>query len=233
MIPKIIHYCWFGQSEMPPLAVECIKTWKSHLHDYDFIKWDESNCPRNDFMAYHLDKGNWAFAADYTRLHALHDHGGIYLDTDIEVIKSFDDLLENNGFVGFEAKERATNGVAGSVKGNEFFNDCIKYMINRFELGQEYHISPIVTTSVLDMKSYDITVFEKEYFYPYNPYDESEDIKILMYKMITKHTHAIHHWAYSWKPKSETVIEAKKGTGLCNMLNNLCSKLSKISRRYF
>ena len=231
MIPKIIHYCWFGETEMPPLELECIKTWKEYLHDYKIVRWDESNCPRNNYIVHHLDKGNWAYLSDYVRLYALYETGGIYLDTDVEVIQSFDELLNNNGFLGYQEDGQPTNAVAGSVKGNEYFSDCMGYIINRFELNLDYHIAPIMSLNVRNLKQYDITIFEKEYFYPYNPYGHTQDIKILMFNMIKTNTYAIHHWAYSWKPKSEN--KNKKRTGLCHLAYRICTKLSKMSRRYF
>ncbi|MEJ1472117.1 MAG: glycosyltransferase [Candidatus Sedimenticola sp. (ex Thyasira tokunagai)] len=230
MIPKIIHYCWFGGADMPPLAKECVSSWKRHLPDYELIKWDESNAPRNCFTEYHLEKGNWAFVSDYVRLHALYECGGVYLDTDVEVIKSLDTLLDNNGFVAYEEEDRVNNAVAGSVRGNIFFKDCMSYMTNRFEQGDNYHISPVVTTKVLNTTDYDVTIFDSDYFYPYNPYDVSNDIKIFMYHMIKQDTYAIHHWAKSWD--GNQIINTDNSqeysrTGLCTYVIKVCSSLSR------
>jgi len=224
MIPKKIHYCWFGGSELPPLAKACIASWVKHLPDYELVRWDETNSPNNEFINYHLEKGNWAFVSDYVRLYALYQYGGLYFDTDVEVIKSFDLLLKNNGFVAYEEHERMTNGVAGGVKENIFFNDCMKYMIDRFENNEDYHISPTVTTTVLNSGKYDVTIFDAHYFYPYNPYDLSNEIKIFMYQMVKEDTYAIHHWAKSWS--YEKSDDKYQGTGLCDLFNGLCSKLS-------
>jgi len=231
MIPKKIHYCWFGGSELPPLAKECVNSWKKNLPDYELIRWDEKNAPINAFVRHHLRKGNWAFVSDYVRLYVLYNHGGVYLDTDVEVIKTLDSLLDNTGFVAYEDKVHITNGVAGSVKGNEFFNECMKYMLKRYDNNENYHVSPIVTTNVLKAADYEIKIFDSHYFYPYNPYDISKEIKIFMYEMIKEDTYAIHHWAKSWT--LEEPVKSHSGTGICTLLNKLCSRISNKLRKFF
>lgn len=225
MLPKKIHYCWFGEHAMPALNQACVNTWKEHLLDYEFIRWDESNCPRNAFVEYHLEKGNWAFVSDYVRLYTLYTEGGIYLDTDFEVLKTFDDLLDNSAFVAWESNEHINNAIAGSVKGNRFFKDCMDYMIKRFEENQQYYTSPVVTTNVLKSNNYNIKVYESKYFYPYNPYDPSRKIKIIMYNMITEKTYAIHHWAKSWEFEQIPIPEDQDGTGLCVLLKKVLNKI--------
>ena len=229
MISKKIHYCWFGGTELPPLAEACLNTWKKLLPEYELIRWDESNSPNNDFIKHHLERGNWAFVSDYVRLHALFEYGGIYFDTDIEVVKAFDALLDNDGFVAYEDGKHINNAVAGSVKGNVFFKHCMDYMIDRFEKNKPYHVSPVVTTAVLNSSNYDIKVFDSHYFYPYNPYDDSRDVKLFMYSMVKGDTFAIHHWAKSW---TYELPDNPKGTGLCSLLNDLCSKVSNKLRQY-
>jgi len=211
MIPKKIHYCWFGKGDISPMNLACIESWSKYLPEYEIVKWDENNCPQNDFVKYHLKEKNWAFVSDYVRLYALFENGGVYFDTDIEVIKPFDDLLQHNAFVAFESKGRINNAVSGSIKGHLFFKDCMEYMIGRFNEKQDYHISPVVTTSVLKSGGYDdVKVFDSTYFYPYNPYDDAKKIKIFMHFMVTDDTYAIHHWAKSWelkKPKFDTAVQ--------------------------
>lgn len=223
MIPKKIHYCWFGKHALPALNQACVDTWNKHLSDYELILWDESNCPQNAFVEYHLAEGNWAFVSDYVRLYALYTEGGIYIDTDFEVLKSFDDLLDDRGFLAFQDQVYITNGIAGSIEGNIFFKDCMEYMIKRFEENQEYHISPLVATNVLKSNNYDIKVYESEYFYPYNPYDPSREIKKMMYSMVTEKTYAIHHWAKSWE--LEQMPEVQSGTGLCILLKKILNRI--------
>jgi mannosyltransferase OCH1-like enzyme len=232
-IPKKIHYCWFGGKDLPELAKACIRSWQEHLPDYEIVRWDESNCPNNKFVDHHLNDKNWAFVPDFVRLHALYNHGGIYLDTDIEVIKSFDDLLEQNAFLGYEAKDRINNAVVGSRKGNLFFKDCMDYIMQRHLENEPYEISPVVTTTVARNGSYDLTIYDEEYFYPYNPFDSNRKIQTLMLQMITSSTYAIHHWAKSWDHTLEGVsvkvgkTEKHKKCGICDRLNRVCKKLSK------
>ena len=103
-IPKIIHYCWFGRNPLPPLAEKCIASWKQYLPDYEIKEWNEDNFDvcMNPYIeeAYHLKK--YAFVSDFARFDILYEHGGLYFDTDVEVIKSFDGLLDHNAFFGFE-----------------------------------------------------------------------------------------------------------------------------------
>ena len=222
MIPKKIHYCWFGGNEMSPLQQACLKTWKKHLVDYEFIRWDESNCPQNDFIDHHLKERNWAFVSDYVRLYALYTQGGIYLDTDFEVLKPFDNLLPGEGFLAYEDQKHINNAIAGSVKGNHFYKACMEYMLERFNNKESYHISPIVTTNVYKAGDYNIKVYDSQYFYPYNPYDASRPIKKLMVDMLTENTYAIHHWAKSWELKE---MPEYKGTGLCVLMKDIFRKI--------
>lgn len=222
MIPKKIHYCWFGKHEMPPLNLACFETWKLHLSDYEFVRWDESNYPKNNFTEYHLKMGNWAFVSDYTRLFALYTEGGIYIDTDFEILKPLDSLLNQTCFLAYQDNIYITNGIAGSVKDYIFFKDCMEYMEKRFEKMLEFHTSPIVTTNVIKSGNYNIKIYNSNYFYPYNPYDTSRDIKVLMHNMIKKETYAIHHWAKSWSlAKNSTISHLSAQDQLDRIHNHL------------
>lgn len=107
MIPKIIHYCWFGHGQMPELALKCIESWHRHMPDYKYMLWDEDNFDVNDHpyakQAYESQK--YAFVSDVVRLKALAKYGGIYLDVDFMVYKPFDDLLHYTAFAGFEGSK--------------------------------------------------------------------------------------------------------------------------------
>ena len=95
-IPKIIHYVWMGGKEKPPKIKKCIKTWKKHLKDYEFIEWNEKNFDinSNSFVKKMYENKKWAFVADYARTKAIYEYGGIYFDTDMEVVKNIDELLK-------------------------------------------------------------------------------------------------------------------------------------------
>lgn len=129
MIPKIIHYCWFGKKDYPDRIKEYMKSWKI-LEDagYQFMRWDESNCPfdENEFVKRAYSEGRLGFIGDYYRLKALYEYGGIYLDTDIVVAKPFDDLLDNHAFIGFLYDCLLETAVIGSERKGKYIENLIK-----------------------------------------------------------------------------------------------------------
>lgn len=104
MIPKIIHYCWFGGNPLPNSAKKCIDSWKKFFPDYEIIEWNESNYDvrKIPYIAQAYDASKYAFVSDYARFDILYQYGGVYFDTDVEVIKAFDDILANGAFMGCE-----------------------------------------------------------------------------------------------------------------------------------
>ena len=104
MIPKIIHYCWFGGNPLPELAIKCIESWKKYLPDYEIKEWNESNFDINccAYVREAYEAKKWAFVSDYARFWILYQHGGLYFDTDVELIKSIDDLIVKGAFMGCE-----------------------------------------------------------------------------------------------------------------------------------
>lgn len=107
MIPKMIHYCWFGGKPLPKDVLDCIKTWEKYCPDYEIKRWDESNFDVNShpFMKAAYEAKAWAFVSDYARLKVVYDNGGIYLDTDVELLKKPDFLLENQCYIGIQQPE--------------------------------------------------------------------------------------------------------------------------------
>ena len=130
MIPQKIHYCWFGGNEKPKLFDKCCKSWKKYCPDYEIIEWNESNfdlssCPLYVKQAYEAKK--WAFVTDYVRLKVVYDNGGIYLDTDVELKKSLDFLLDNKAFFGFEQGKYINTGIGfGAEKGTDILLETMK-----------------------------------------------------------------------------------------------------------
>ena len=120
-IPKIIHYCWFGNNEKPNIVKKCIASWKEHLKEYEIIEWNEKtfDINSNKFVKEAYEKGMYAFVSDYVRVYALYNYGGIYLDTDVEVKKSFNDLLDNDSIWGFEEKNFIATSTIGACKKNK------------------------------------------------------------------------------------------------------------------
>ena len=128
-IPKVIYYCWFGKGKMPSLAEKCIESWEKFCPDYEIICLDEENfdITQNKYAKEAYDAGKWAFVSDYARLKVLYDNGGIYLDTDVEIIKPIDNLIEENGFMGFDDNGVVSTGLGFACeKGNELVGALLK-----------------------------------------------------------------------------------------------------------
>lgn len=113
MIPKIIHYCWFGGKPLPPLAERCIASWKKWLPDYEIRCWDESNFDVNaiEYTRLAYSRGKYAFVSDYARFWILYNYGGIYFDVDVEVVASFDEIVSHGPFLGVESDSTTANGI--------------------------------------------------------------------------------------------------------------------------
>lgn len=120
MIPKIIHYCWFGGASLPEGARECIDSWRRRCPGYEIREWNESNfdVTQNDYCREAYEAKKWAFVADYARLAVLAEQGGIYMDTDVEVVRSFDPLLASSTFLCFESNAAVSIGTFGVEKGS-------------------------------------------------------------------------------------------------------------------
>lgn len=120
-IPKTIHYCWFGRSEKPDIVKRCIKSWRRILKDYEIKEWNEDSFDinSNNFVRQAYENKKYAFVSDYVRVYALYNYGGIYLDTDVEVIQNFDKYLEDDSFWGFEVGNYIATSTIGADKGNK------------------------------------------------------------------------------------------------------------------
>jgi len=206
-IPKVIHYCWFGDSKLPKLAEKCIKSWKKYCPDYKIICWNNENfdITSNQYVYEAYKAGKWAFVSDYVRLKVIYDNGGIYLDTDVELIKPIDKLLENRGYMGFDEKGIIATGLGfGAEKGNKLIGEMLKDYDNIPFLLPDgtYDLTPCPdrNTDTLKRLGMDInnksqvfmdTVFlPKEYLCPMDYYTGK--------KSITKNTYSIHHYCASW-----------------------------------
>lgn len=129
MIPKIIHYCWFGHSEKNDIIKKCIASWKVQCPDYQIIEWNESNFDirMNDYVSEAYDAGKWAFVSDFCRLYVVKKMGGIYLDTDVELLKNLDELLQYDCFYIYETALNIATGLGfGSVKNHMIVDEMIK-----------------------------------------------------------------------------------------------------------
>lgn len=196
IIPKIIHYCWFGKKEKPDMVKKCIETWKTNMPDYEIKEWNEDNLDINKFLyakqAY--KEKMWGFVGDPIRIWLLYEYGGIYLDTDIEVYKPFNEMLDKKFFIGFEQPHYFSNATIGAEKGNELLKEILdEYEKKQFIKKQnwwEYETGPMVVTDVLskyvDRDSMEfqendkLTVYPKKYFVRHEKLDEEVYCRHLM-----------------------------------------------------
>lgn len=136
MIPKIIHYCWFGGNVKPRCVVKCIDTWKRLLPEYEIKEWNESNFDlknANQYVHEAYENKMWAFVTDYARLKVLYEYGGVYFDTDVEVFKNFDELLSNKCFLGFESNDYICTATIGCEAHNAFIRRFMEsYEMRKF-----------------------------------------------------------------------------------------------------
>lgn len=208
MIPKKIHYCWFGRGELNKKAKMCIASWKKYCPDYELIEWNEDNYDvyQNAYTSYLYTEKKYAFLSDYVRLQKVYEEGGIYFDVDVEAVRSFDDLLNEKAFFGFETDEYVNTGVGfGAEKNNEAVLMLLKEYDPYLDGKHGYKGCPILNTEGLlklgmikngEMQKFDsFTVFPWDYF---NPYDDPTGI---LNK--TKNTHSIHWYAKSWMSKQK------------------------------
>lgn len=207
-IPKIIHYCWFGDNMFPSLVLKCIESWKRYCPDYIIKEWNESNFDINfnEYTKEAYKSRKWAFVSDVARLYAVYTEGGIYLDTDVELIKPIDYLLNDSMFIGFETDKLIATGLGFGAE--KSFN-IIKKMLNVYDnisfTNKNGTVNiipcPIYNTAIMRQEGFiinntlqrknNITVYPTEYFCP-------KDVKTGITN-ITNNTYMIHHFDASWK----------------------------------
>ena len=211
MIPKRIHYCWFGRNPLPESAQKCIISWRKFFPDYEIKEWNEDNFDVNEIpyteQAYRV--GKYAFVSDYARFKILYEHGGIYFDTDVEVIKSFDEILSEGAFMGCELNTPQYSAVnpglgLGAQPGLKLYSEILnKYStLSFYNKDGTYNLTTIVkhTTDILILHGLtttdeiqtieNIRIYPKEYFNPLN--DNTGQLEI------TPNTHSIHWYSKTW-----------------------------------
>lgn len=203
MIPKIIHYCWFGPKPYPKLVKKCVETWHCHLPDYEFMLWNESNSPMDvPFVQEAYSAKKYAFVSDYVRFWALYNHGGLYLDTDMYVLKSFNDLLNNDNFFAWETPNEDYIGCCaiGSLPQSHFIKEILEfYQYQKFTLDKiDQFVVPHVVTPIFKQSaiSSNTVILPYDYFYPF-PFDDRDNTTSFL-KYASSNTYAIHLWNLSW-----------------------------------
>lgn len=217
MIPKVIHYCWFGRNPKPELLQRCIASWKRYCPDYKIIEWNEDNfdITQNDYAREAYEAKKWAFVTDYARLRIVYNHGGIYLDTDVEVIRPFDDLLDEPAFFGFEDNLSVNTGLGfGAEKGNPVVKAMLAdYGDAHFRLPDgrlDKLPCPVRNTkSILHLlpHPYDgraIIRTECATFYPAEYFCPLSSDGLTMKK--TRHTYSIHWFSATWLSEEERIV---------------------------
>ncbi|MBQ7042383.1 MAG: hypothetical protein IJN66_06710 [Muribaculaceae bacterium] len=207
MIPKIIHYCWFGCNEKPKSVIKMINSWRKHCPDYEIKEWNESNfdVDINKYTREAYYERKWAFVSDVARLYAIYTEGGIYMDTDVELIKSLDDLLTNNAFAGFEGTEWIGTNIIGATANNPIIKDFLKMYDNisfktednklnqttnveRFTQILKNNYNLIIDGREQQLKY--LHVYPTDYFCPYDYINGKLNI--------THNTFSIHWYSQSW-----------------------------------
>lgn len=206
MIPKIIHWCWFGGEQIPDENLKCIESWKRFCPDYEIIKWTEDSFDigKCEYAKQAYNNGKWAFVSDFARLDIIYNYGGIYLDTDVELVKNLDELLMCDAFAGFQRNFHIGLGLG---YGSKMKNDVIKDMRDLyyqipFEKDGKLNLTacPVYQTSILKQKGLlcnnsfqvlgDITIF------PTDAFDCKSFPKARARR--TDNTFSIHHYSESW-----------------------------------
>lgn len=240
MIPKVIHYCWFGRKALPEAAIRCIDSWRRFFPDYEIRQWNEDNFDINVIPytreAYEAQK--YAFVSDYARFKILYDYGGVYFDTDVEVIKPFDDVLTQGPFMGLETNPIFKDGEGplgrqivssgtinpglglAATSGMGIYKDILdKYGTLRFKKGDGtlclttvvQHVTSVFIEKGLEVK---LGIMESAgiRIYPADYFNPKRfDGKIV----ITPNTHSIHHYTASWySPKQKIVMWIVHHVGL-------------------
>ena len=205
MIPKVIHYCWFGGKPLPADVAQCIASWKKHCPDYEIRQWDESNFHISgcSFAQAAYQAGAWAFVSDYARLKIIHDQGGIYLDTDVELLKNLDFLLPTDCYLGQQQADQQINtGIGfGAQAGHPVIAAMLRpYETLTFPAENRAAVScPVLNTQVLSQLGYvysadcqtvaGATIFPARYFDPVAPGHR---------ELTSPDTVSIHHYSASW-----------------------------------
>lgn len=220
MIPKIIHYCWFGGKPKPDVVQAYIDSWRRFCPDYEIREWNESNFNINENAycreAYEAKK--WAFVSDYARVKVLYNHGGIYIDTDVEFVRSFDSLLDDKIVMGFENNHMVSTGTIGSEVHNEFLSEILQEYSKRHFVNPDGSLDMMTNVQLITellTRNHGLTANGKEQIL-------HSGIHILpMESFVAKDywtgwiladetTYAIHHYASTWVNEEDRKLIAKE-----------------------
>lgn len=210
MIPKIIHYCWFGRSKMPEMALICIGSWNKFLPEYELKLWNEDSFDINSvpYVKEAYESRKFAFVTDYVRLYAIYKFGGVYMDTDVEVLKSLDDLLELTAFSGFESETEIPTGLMAGEQNSAWAKEMLTYYDdNRHFIKPDGSFDMTTNVKIIgDMMSANGFVLKNSnkvqiyrnymYMFPKDYFCPKGRTGIIT---LTKNTYCIHHFTGSWQ----------------------------------
>ena len=239
MIPRTIHYCWFGHGEMPQLAKDCIASWHKFMPDWEYKLWSEENFDVNStpYTAEAYEAKRYAFVTDYVRLYAMKTDGGVYMDTDVEILKPLDDLLHLKAFTGYEGSKHKppVTGLMASEAGGEWVTEQLNAYNGLHFLRKDGTLDITTNTQRItaimkadgfvcdgQKRQYkDLTVFPSEYFCPHQTTGEY---------LLTENTYCNHHFMGSWNDKKDTGWKGliRSLVGQRNM-----TRLIKLKRKIF
>ena len=232
-IPKIIHYCWFGPKEIPEMERKCIESWKEIMPEYEIMFWNEETFDVNSvtFTKQAYEHGKFAFVSDYVRMYALYNYGGVYFDTDVEVIKNLDCFMEDEVFIGFENKTMVGTGIIGAKKGAPLFGEMLQHY-NEYDFVDENGNIDTTTnvqvlTGILEKKGFvkenkeqkveGVHIYERDIFCP----KKMDDGKF----RVTDRSVTIHRFAASW------LTERERKRGVNKFWRNVCRPVLKKIRQ--
>lgn len=204
MIPKTIHYCWFGGKALPKSAHKCINSWRKYLPDYEIKEWNESNFDVNmvPYTAEAYAAKKYAFVSDFARFWILHQEGGVYFDTDVEVIRPMDDILQAGAFMGMENQESVAPGLGLAVEaGHPLYQWYLDYFSDKHFTPQQPSMIPVLREKLLTLgwqqemriQSVEgIAIYPPDYFCPQSMMGAPI--------CLTENTRSIHHFDCTWLP---------------------------------
>lgn len=216
-IPKKIHYCWFGTKQMDKKSKKFIDSWKKMLPDYEFKLWTEENFDLSTIHSKYIKQAykekKWAFVSDYVRLYALCQEGGIYLDTDVEILKDFNKFLNLNSFISFESDNSLCTAVIGAKKDSEWVKDILKYYDNLSDENMQYKPNSEIIFEYFcnknkiqnngEINNYeDITIYPIDFF-------SAHDLNLNKF-YVSKNTISVHHGNASWYSFGHKVLRYLK-----------------------
>lgn len=249
MISKTIHYCWFGKGELPEKAKQCIESWRKYCPDYEIKEWNEENFDLDScaYVKEAYEAKKWAFVSDYARFEILYKYGGLYFDTDVEVIKPLDDILLKGSFMGLQSGKKTIQGIEyevnpgvglGAEPGIEIFKEIIDFYhglhFTTENGGQNLKTIVDYTTNILRKHGMvnaneiqhleGITIYPSDFFCPLD-----FNTGILS---ITNNTYSIHHFVASWfTPLDWKILEIERKYGNGGKLRYLFGQFMMIPLR--